>query len=187
MPVFRLDPQRTRIDIVVRRDGPLARFGHDHVVSVEAPEGYLLLAQAQDGSRADLRFAVDRMRIDAPEARRRHGLDAGPDAADIEGTRDNLMRHLLDPAQWPWIAVSLQSFSRSDGHWSADVVIAINGRRYNSRQPFKLQREKGSVTVAGFVVLSQAELGLQPFSALGGGLRVADAMEAHFYLYGAER
>lgn len=187
MPVFQLDPQRTQIDIVVRRDGPLARFGHDHVVSVQAPEGYLLLAEAQDGSRADLRFAVDRLQIDAPEARQRHGLEAGPDATDIEGTRNNLMRYVLDPVQWPWIAVSLQSFSERDGHRSTDVVIAINGHRYSSRQPFTLQHEQDIVTVAGFVVLNQTELGLQPFSALGGGLRVADAMEVHFHLHGAKR
>ena len=34
------------------------------------------------------------------------------------------------------------------------------------------------------VVLRQTALGLQPFSALGGGLRVADQMEIHFQLEG---
>jgi hypothetical protein len=186
-PVFHLDPERTRIDIVVRRDGPLARFGHDHVLSVLDAEGYLLLAEAEDGSRADLRFAVERLQIDAADARQRHGLDAGPDAAAIDGTRDNLMQSVLDPVQWPWVTVSLQSFSRQGDHWSADVVIDINGQRSSSRQPFKLQREKETVTVEGLVVLRQTHLGLQPFAALGGGLRVADPIEVHFYLYGAER
>lgn len=187
MPVFLLDPERTQIDIVVRRDGPLARFGHDHVISVLDAQGYLLLAAAEDETRADLRFAVERLQIDATDARQRHGLDAGPDAAAIDGTRDNLMQSVLDPVRWPWATVSLQAFSRQGDHWSADVVIDINGQRSSSRQPFKLQREKEMVTVEGFVVLRQTDIGLQPFAALGGGLRVADPIEVHFYLYGAER
>lgn len=185
--MFLLDPERTQIDVVVRRDGPLARFGHDHVVSVRDPDGYLLMAESEDGSRADLRFAVERLQIDAADARQRHGLAAGPDAAAINGTRDNLMQSVLDPVQWSWVTVSLQAFSHQGDHWSADVVVDINGQRSSSRQPFKLQREKDMVTVEGFVVLQQTELGLQPFAALGGGLRVADPMEVHFRLYGSRR
>jgi hypothetical protein len=187
MPVFLLDAERTQIDVVVRRDGPLARFGHDHVISVLDPEGCLLLAESEGGSRADLRFAVERLQIDAADARLRHGLDAGPDAAAIEGTRDNLMRYVLDPLQWPWVTIALQDFSRQGEYGSAEVVIEINGQRHGSRQPFTLQREEEFVTVEGFMVLRQTELGLQPFAALGGGLRVADPMEVHFYLYGSER
>ena len=185
MPVFVLDPGRTQIDVVVRRDGPLARFGHDHVISALDPEGYLLLAESEDGSRADLRFAVERLQIDAAAARQRHGLDAGPDAAAIGGTRDNLMQYVLDPVLSPWVTIALQDFSWQGEHGSAEVVIEINGQRYGSRQPFKLQREKEVVRVEGFMVLRQTELGLQPFAALGGGLRVADPMEVYFHLYGS--
>ena len=67
--VFRLDPMLTRIDIVVRRDGPLARFGHDHVLTVEDAEGFLLVDTAATGSRADLRFRPDQLSVDAAEAR----------------------------------------------------------------------------------------------------------------------
>jgi hypothetical protein len=187
MPVFVLDPGRTQIDVVVRRDGPLARFGHDHVVTLQDAEGFLVLPEPPDASRADLRFAVERLQIDAADARQRHGLDAGPDAADIAGTRENLMQYVFEPVQWPWVTVSLQAFSRQGEHWSADVVIDINGQRSSGRQPFKLQRDKDDVAIEGFVVLRQTELGLQPFATLGGGLRVADPMEVHFHLYGSRR
>ena len=183
--VYRLDPKGTQIDVVVRRDGPLARFGHDHVISARDAEGFLLLTEPESGSRADLRFAVGRLGVDEPEARRRHGLDAGPDATDVEGTRDNLMRHVLDPETWPWVTVSLSAFERVDEHWSAEVAIDINGQRHSARQPFRLRFDQGLLVVDGFLVLSQTGLGLQPFAALGGGLRVADPLELHFRLQGA--
>jgi hypothetical protein len=185
--VYRLDAEATQIDVVVRRDGPLARFGHDHVVTVREAEGFLLLAEPESGSRADLRFAVERLEVDETEARRRHGLDAGPDATDVEGTRDNLLRHVLDAEAWPWVTVSLGAFKRTDEHWSAEAVIDINGRRHAARLPFTLRLDQGVPTVEGFAVLHQTELGLQPFSALGGGLRVADPLELHFRLQGAPR
>lgn len=187
LPVFRLDPERTQIDVVVRRDGPLARFGHDHAIAVGDPEGFLLLSEPAEGSRADLRFAVQDLGVDEPEARRRRGLDAGPDAAAVEGTRDNLLQHVLDAETWPWVTVSLSAFERVEEHWSADVVIDINGQRYGARQPFRLQFDKGTPVAEGFLVLRQTELGLQPFSALGGGLQVADPLELHFRLQGAPR
>jgi hypothetical protein len=185
--VYRLDPDATQLDIVVRRDGPLARFGHDHVITVREPQGFLLLAEPDSGSRADLRFAVERLGVDEPEARQRHGLDAGPDAADVEGTRDNLLRHVLDAEAWPWVTVTLSAFSRVDEHWSAEVAIDVKGQRLGTRQPFRLRFDHGMPVVEGLLVLRQTELGLEPFSALGGGLRVADPLELHFRLQGTPR
>jgi hypothetical protein len=185
--VYRLDPNGTQVDILVRRDGPLARFGHDHAISVRNPEGFLLLADPESGSRADLRFAVRDLGVDEPEARRRHGLNAGPDAAAVAGTRDNLLQHVLDAERWPWVNVSLSAFSRQGEHWSADVVIEVNGQRHATRQPFSMRLEDEVPVVEGFLVLRQTELGVQPFSALGGGLRVADPLEIHFRLQGTRR
>jgi hypothetical protein len=179
---FRLDPDRTRIEIVVRRDGPLARFGHDHVVTVQDPEGYLLLDPAGSTSRAELRFRPDRLSVDAAEARARHGLDTEPDAADIEGTRTNLLSHVFDARAWPWATLALRDFEHSGTHYSAEVTVRINGIQSSARQPFRLQRDGNRVSVDGFLVLHQTQMGIEPFSALGGGLRVADPLEVHFHL-----
>jgi len=178
--VFRLDPRNTRIDIVVRRDGPLARFGHDHVVTVSDPEGFLQYDPEGRDSRADIRFRVDRLVVDSEEARERHGLTTDPDEADIEGTRNNLMLHVLDAGRWPWAGLTITGFKGHDGYHSALLGITIRDSDYSSVQPFRLGNDGGRVVVEGFLLLRQTELGIEPFSTLGGGLRVADAMEVHF-------
>lgn len=180
--VFRLDPAFTRIDIVVRRDGPLARFGHDHVVTVQDPEGFLLLDTVGPGSRADLRFRPDLLTVDAKEARARYDLDTQPDAAAIDGTRKNLLTHVLEAEAWPWAAVALADFAHQGNHYSARVTWRINGVESSSRQPFQLHRDGTRVMVDGTLTVGQTELGIEPFSALGGGLRVADTLEIHFHL-----
>jgi hypothetical protein len=180
--VFQLDALTTQVDIVVRRDGPLARFGHDHVVTVTEPEGYLLLDATGTASRADLRFRPERLEVDSAAARARHQLDTTPDAADIEGTRKNLMRHVLDTEQWPWATLALSAFKRQADHYSALVTVEINGSSYRDRQPFRLREDGDRAIVEGFLVLRQTDLGIEPFTALGGGLRVADPLEIHFHI-----
>jgi hypothetical protein len=186
-PVFQLDPNTTQIDILVRRDGPLARFGHDHVVTVAEPEGYLLMNPEGLPLRADLRFPPQRLVVDSPAARAHYALDTTPSAGDIEGTRDNLMKHVLDATQWPWATLTLSGFQRQQDRYSAVVTIELNGSNYSERQPFHLRREDERVIVHGFLVLRQTDLGIEPFSVLGGGLRVADPLEIHFRIEADER
>ena len=184
--VLMLDAQATQIDIVVRRDGPLARFGHDHVVTVADPEGFLLVDATGTALRADLRFRPEALEVDSAAARGRHQLDTTPDAADIEGTRENLMNHVLDAKRWPWATLELSGFERQQDHYSAVVTVGLNGSRYSERQPFRLRNSGGRAVVDGFLVLRQTDLGIEPFSALGGGLRVADPLEIHFHIEAGE-
>jgi hypothetical protein len=177
-----LDAKATQIDIVVRRDGPLARFGHDHVVTVVDPEGLLLEDATGIARRADLRFRPERLDVDSPAARERHQLDTTPDAADIEGTRENLMNHVLDSTRWPWATLELTEFEWQQDHYSAMVTVGLNGSSYSSRQPFRFREEGERAIVDGFLLLRQTDLGIEPFSALGGGLRVADPLEIHFHI-----
>jgi hypothetical protein len=182
--VYRLDPQRSRIDVITRSGGPLARFGHDHVVVVTEPAGYLLLTRPIAGSRADLRFAVHALDVDPPDARRRHGLDGELSAEDIAGTRDNLLNKVLDAARWPFATLSLDEFGQRDGRVDAVVAISLNGRVHETRQPFALTEDDGAVTVEGSFVIRHEDFGLEPYSALSGGLRVAQEMEVRFTLVG---
>jgi hypothetical protein len=183
-PIYRLDSAGSTLDVVVRRDGPLARFGHDHVVSVPELEGYLLLEATGTGSRGDLAFRLEDLAIDTPDARSRHQLDTTPDEKAIEGTRANLMEKVLNAQRWPLVTVRLDHFSGQGNQFSAAVRITVDGSQSESRQPFRLDATDEGVRVEGSVVVKQTELGLEPFSTLGGGLRVADPLEIHFSLRG---
>lgn len=183
--VYRLDGAASRLDVVVRRDGPLARFGHDHVVTVQGLEGFLLVDDAGPASRADLRFRLEDLDIDSPEGRARYQLDTEPDPRAVQGTRDNLMEHVLDAGQWPLVIIRLEDFSHQQKHYSASVTIEIDGERSTSRQPFQLVASDSAVAIEGSLVIRLTDLGLEPFSALGGGLRVADPLEVHIRLEGA--
>ena len=182
--VFRLDAKASRIDIIVRREGPLARFGHDHVLVVRNPEGFLLLDQVVSDSVARLRFAVDHLDVDPTEERVLYQLDSRPDQDDISATRKNLLTRVLESGQWPFITIDLADLVEHDESYSATVTISVKNSQLNRREAFQLNLEDEQALIKGTMTLRQTELGLEPFSVMGGGLKVADQLEMHFSLTG---
>jgi len=182
--VFRLSPEESRIVVLVRPDGPFAKFGHDHAISATDARGYLLLGDEPKESHGAIRFSAKALRIDDAQTRSDFGLGTPPGEEAIEGTRDNLLRHVLRPDEWPYIEVEMDDFRIEDSGMSARVEFRVNGAAHRSREFFRINRSKGLVTVAGAFPVLQTDLGLAPFTALGGGLRVADRLEIHFDLAG---
>ena len=182
--VFRLDAKASRIDIIVRREGALARFGHDHVLVVRNPEGFLLLEQVVSDSVARMRFAVDDLEVDPAEERAFYQLDSRPDQDDINATRKNLLTRVLESGQWPFVTIDLEDLARNAESYSAVVTMGVKNSRSNRRESFQLNLQDEQVLIKGSMTLRQTELGLEPFAVLGGGLKVADLLELHFSLTG---
>jgi hypothetical protein len=184
LPVYRLDSGSSHIDVVVRREGPLARLGHDHVVAARDAQAYLLLGRPIENWRAELRFEAEKLDVDPVEERSKYQLDTEPDADSIEGTRGNLLDKVLEAQRWPWLNLEVSDFIRDGNSFSARVKFRVRDVTSESRHSFSLKQATDSITVSGTVLLRQTELGLEPFSALGGGLRVADQLEIHLALIG---
>ena len=183
--VYALDPGRSSIDVVVRREGPLARFGHDHVLSPTGLQGWFLAADRPQASRADLRFATGELAIDEATARERHALDTTPDAAAIAGTRENLLREVLRREDWPDVAITLDELVAVENGHSASLSVRWGGVEYRLRRPLTITRTAREVRLAGAFRVRQTELGMTPLAILGGGLRVRDEIEVHLDLRGA--
>jgi len=167
-----IDPQASLIAITVRRGGPLARLGHDHVVAVRTIAGEVDPA----GNRATLRFRLDAMTVDEPALRRAAGLDTQPSAEAIEGTRHNMLTRVLDADRYPWVEVALERH----GAAAVSAAITLHGvtRRYDV--PVTLDAAPDRLRTTGTLTLRQTEFGIVPFSVLGGAMAVQDALELHF-------
>jgi hypothetical protein len=180
--LFRLDPDSSRIDIVVRRDGPLARFGHDHVIVARNMEGHAADRPDGQGRVARLRLPVAAFEVDPAAARERYALDTEPDAADIAATRNNLMERVLQASNWPHIDVDVRNAWAMGEERGAEVALWVKGRPYTISPAFRGLEKAGGLHLSGFLEIEQTALGITPFSALGGGLRVADTLEIHYEL-----
>ncbi len=185
---YDVDPARSTIVLRVYRDGPLARFGHNHVIAVTAIQGRVYREADILQSEVELSFPVAGMIVDSPDDRAKAGTDFPGvlSPAAIAGTREHMLGpQLLAAEQYPRIA--LRSIGVS-GQWpQLQLLIEIQLRNFTSQFPLPVHMsEIGNTLIAdGAIKLSQVQLGLQPYSVLGGGLRVNDTIDVQFHILAA--
>ncbi|MFT3929499.1 MAG: YceI family protein [Spongiibacteraceae bacterium] len=182
---YAIDPINSSITLRVYRDGPLARFGHNHTIAITQIQGVVYREADLAQSEVELSFPVAEMIIDSPDDRAK----AGPDfpgvisAEAIAGTRANMLGpQLLAAAQYPTIALRTVSVS---GQWpELKLIVEISLRKFTSQivLPVHISETNDSLIADGEIALSQVQLGLTPYSVLGGGLRVSDNIDARFHL-----
>jgi hypothetical protein len=186
---FVIDPDQSVVSIRVYRAGPLARLGHNHVVTSGDESGYAWLGQSPGDCGFQLRLPVAALVVDDPDARRQAGADFAASVPDDarEGTRRNMLSQaVLDEEHYPWITVRAD---RLEGAWSglsATVTIAIRDARPTVAVPLEILREGGRLSAHGTVSLRQSDLGLVPFSVAGGAIQVADSLEIEFTVVAVE-
>ena len=180
--LYRVDDARTDIRILVYRSGPLASFGHNHVISARRVSGLVAARQPPDESSFELSLPVAELLVDDPSARTEAGEDFSslPSADDIAGTVENMFSPgVLDFPRYPTITLAGQLVPSSA---SPQITFAIRVKEYVARGvvPVVLSIQDDLLTISGSFELSHEDLGLEPFSVMMGMLRVADVLELRF-------
>ena len=179
--VYRIDPKTSDGRLLVYRDGVLSTFGHNHVVSLKEFTGTIHLQPKLAQSRVELAIPVDRLIVDDASARHQEGEDfaSEPSKDDAAATRTNMLSNaLLNAQQFPTIKVTGTS-GPVDAQNSVilDLSVQLVGRGIRLAVPTTLKLQGDQLEASGAVELSHKQLGLKPFSALLGSLRVAEQMK----------
>ena len=180
---YALDPGRSRFEARVYRAGPLARLGHNHVVTASDVTGRAWVGATPAESGFEIVVPVASLVVDDPAARAAAGPDfAGevPDSAR-EGTRANMTRaEVLDVAAYPTIALRCAGLL---GDWSAPrapVEVTLRGVTRRIEVPLVVERTANAVVARGEFRLRQTDFGITPFSVAGGAIQVADEVVLSF-------
>jgi hypothetical protein len=184
---WRLDRARSELSIRAFRAGPLAAFGHNHVILARGLEGRLAVPAADryPGTRFELTLPVAALVVDDPGARRAAGagFDTQPTADDVDGTREHLLgARLLDALAYPVIAVRGLVTADAAGGLRADAVVVVKGREARVTVPLAVEATGDARVASGAFRVSHAELGLSPYTVAFGALAVADELEIRFRL-----
>jgi polyisoprenoid-binding protein YceI len=178
--VYRVDPARSSLILKVYKSGALAALGHNHVITSRSVDGFIYLADDLAAARADLFVPVAALTVDDAAARTAAGPDFAtqPTQQDIEGTRTNMLGpKLLDAEHFSFITAHVTPIHvRTEG---TDVELALTVRDKTAHIPIVVtwQRQGEELRVATTFSTDHATLALEPFSALGGSLRVADKID----------
>jgi polyisoprenoid-binding protein YceI len=180
---FEIDPTRSIVTVLVYRAGPMARFGHNHVVTSGGETGLAWLGRDLSESGFEIRIPVASLVVDDPAARAAAGEEfAGEVPVPArEGTYRNMTRaEVLDVAKFPDIIVRCASLA---GTWEQPVAAAdltIRGVTRRIDVPVELARSVDTLSARGSLRIRQTDFGITPFSVGGGAIQVGDELDLRF-------
>lgn len=192
---FEVVAAESRLTILVYRAGALAALEHNHVVSCRCLSGTVYLPRDPLQAAFDLRVSVEGLTVDDPALRAaEHSRDFPADSSSSgrEGTRHNMLSTaLLNGATYPDITLRSEGLRPSPGGKRGDVVaqvlVRVAGRSRSLAVPMHYEIGADEIRVTGEFPLKQTDLGLTPFSAAGGALKVRDGMTVRLSLLARRR
>ena len=181
---FLVDPGASEVRLLVHRAGPLARFGHSHVLSGH-PRGQIVAGASAAASGFRLELPVASLAVDDPAARAEEGGEFSSSVSEEarRGTREHMLgKDVLDATGYP--EIEIDSISLAGPRWNPDVTVRVTlrGATRELRFPAAVVQEGSWLSVIAGFALRQSEFGITPYSALGGGLRVQDRIDVRVRL-----
>jgi len=188
--IFDIDPRRSVVTIRVYRSGPMAKLGHNHVITSAGESGFAWRGPTPAASGFELRIPVTTLVVDDPAARAAAGpgFEGSVPESAREGTQKNLLRaEVLDAAQFPDVTVRSGRLGATWQEPVAQADVTIKGVTRRIEIPLDLADAEGTLTARGTLRLRQTEFGMVPFSVAGGAIQVADEMEIAFEIVATPR
>ena len=183
--LYAIDPERTRLTILVHRAGALGKLGHNHVVISADETGRAWIGADGKTSGLEVHLPVSRFVVDDPQARAASGPDFAtvvPDDARA-GTFGNMTgERVLDAAHYPEVIVRYHGVPPGRDTAPVRLVVTIKGQEHAVDVPMVVQTNEREITAAGETNLAQSGLGIEPFSIMGGAIAVADEIVVRFEL-----
>lgn len=183
-PRFAVDARASEVRLLVYRDGPLARFGHNHVF-VGRVEGEIRVGGTAAGSAFRLEIPVGSLAVDPLAARAEEGAEFAAEVSDQarQGTRENMLgEEVLDAARHPMIYIA--SVVLTGPRWNPTITarVTLRGVERDLRFPAAFFQNGDAIEVIAGFRLRQSDFGIKPFAALGGGLLVHDAIDIRVHV-----
>lgn len=185
----------SQLIVLVYRDGALAAMGHNHVIACRCLTGTVYLPRDPLRASFDLRIAVAQLTVDDSALR---AAEHSPDfPADVpqsarQGTRHNMLgAAMLNAAHYPDISLRSAGLRPSPDGKNTDIIaqvlVQLDGAWHPVAVPLHYEIQGDEIIADGEFPLRQTSLGLTPFTALGGALKVRDGMKVSLRLVARPR
>jgi polyisoprenoid-binding protein YceI len=180
---FQVVPEGSLLEVLVFRGGALARLGHNHVIASRSMTGTAWVPEHPAEASFEIHVPVQEFTIDDAKLRADEGPDFAAEVPDSarEGTKKNMLSEaMLDGARYPEIVLRSRRLDTTGEGLLAQVSVSVRDQVHTVAVPLRYELRADELLVRGEVRLKQTDIGLTPFSLLGGALRVEDEMTVKF-------
>ena len=177
---YTLDAAASQLAWRVYSDGTLARIGHNHVIAAREFSGTVQLRDPLERSTVELVIPVAALVVDDPGLRAQLGgsFTSQPSANDIAATRRNMLsERLLNADVHPQVLISGTGPLGEPGNQHMTLRISVAGRTVTQEVPVSVVVDETALQARASFRLTHEALGLEPFSALLGALKVAQPLD----------
>mgnify|MGYP003673158858 CR=1 FL=1 len=176
-----VDPAGSTVHIYTDTSGFLGTFGHKHLIAITGISGEVVVAE--QGGHAQLIVRPDNFLVDN-DAERARAVDPEyrePVSERVRtGTRKNMLgKQVLDSTNYPEIAVNVQ-LDRLSASPLLQLSVTILGEEHRLQVPAILDVNQESIRASGYFELKHSNLGMEPFTAAGGMLKVSEKLRIQF-------
>ena len=175
---FAIIPSQSEIRVLTYRDGALAHLGHNHVIVSDGVTGSVWLGDDVAAGLVRIVVPASSLAVDDDARRAEAGegfADPVPDDAK-RATRDNMLsEQLLNADDFAFVQATCGDI-RNKPETTIDCVVELAGKTVTLTMPLVLDIGDTRISARGEVTVTHEQLGLTPFSAAGGAIRVADGM-----------
>ena len=185
---FRIDSDASWLRVLAYPDGPLKRFGHHHVISHHGISGVVVVAPDPLDSTIKLELTVAGLEVDDPAMRGLEGEDFEDEVPqkDVDGTKGNMLgEDLLNAEQFPTIQIQSSAIEGSLPDVNIVTTVFVIGMESTVSFPASIVLTDDSFVASGQLEVTHGELGLSPFTAMGGALSVRDLLVLKYEISGA--
>lgn len=172
-------PGESELRILVFRAGAFARLGHNHVVSTTDISGTVTVGASPADSRLELTVPVRSFVIDDPAVLEEEGSAFAGERSDEDAaaTRRNMLGpDLLHAGKYHEVRVVSEDIGGAMPEVTIHARIAIKGSNYVVALPAFVTVRDGRLVASGSAEIAHSDVGLSPFEAALGALRVAEEM-----------
>jgi polyisoprenoid-binding protein YceI len=181
--VYRIEPGRSEIRVLVYRGGVMASLGHNHVVASNQIHGKIYLHDEIAKTGVELTLPVNSLLVDKPEHRQQESVDFTSElpAEAVAGTRRNMLGNkVLDGSRFPDIKVRSAATSGTAENPQLTARISLRGVSRDFLLPLHVQNDGKQLTASGETRLAQSTFGITPYSVMAGALTVQDGLKVKY-------
>jgi hypothetical protein len=183
LSMYQVDAEGSDIRLLIYRAGALSSLGHSHVISVGQITGTVYVRPDLEQSSFELEIPVQGLVVDDPLLRPEEGDDffTEPSERQIARTRSNMLgKRVLNAKEYPIVKLTGIGPSGVGPEYVLRLSIELLGRVIELSVPTTLQLDRDILEATGAFRLSHDDLGMRPFKAMMGALRVADDIDIKY-------
>jgi hypothetical protein len=167
------------LTIKTYRGGWLSGLAHDHVMTTREVGGTIHLAGEPGNSLAVIYFRPYDLVLDDPGAREQAGFKSERSQRDVAATRSRMLGPKgFDSNTHPFVQIRIEPAGVSE----VKLQILLKGEAYSLEVPLAWDLQDASLRITSAFTLTHQQLGLQPYSAMLGAIRVSENIDVEMVI-----